>query len=362
MKYVRVALALLLLSVVVFADNSVYDNARAQSCVPPPAGLVGWWPGDGDADDLAGENPGVLEGDATFAEGMVGQSFSFDGNGDYVSVSDDPSLNPVGALTVDAWIKRSAYVGPYDPIVKKAGEGTSQEHGYALEFLGYNAAFYVYFDDIGWESGPSAHVPLGEWTHVAGTYDGEYIRLYVNGAPVGTPVYHVGAIVPSGNDLNIAHDPSNAGRWYSGLIDEAEVFERALTDDEIEAIYLAGTAGKCKAVAVDIDIKPGSDPNSINLGSNGVIPVAVLTTDTFDASAVDPFTVTLAGSVVRVKGKSGNAGSLVDVDGDGDLDLVVQVLNELALEEGATVAMLEAMTYDGVPIVGYDEIRIVKLE
>ena len=63
---------------------------------------------------------------------------------------------------------------------------------------------------------------------------------------------------------------------------------------------------------IAIDIKPGSFPNSINLGSNGVVPVAILSTDTFDASTVDPFTVTLAGAAVRMKGKSGNAGSLFE--------------------------------------------------
>lgn len=114
---------------------------------------------------------------------------------------------------------------------------------------------------------------------------------------------------------------------------------------------------------VQIDIKPGSDPNSINLGSNGVVPVAILTTDDFDAATVDPLTVTLAGSEVRVKGKSGNAGSLEDVDGDGDLDLVVQVYTEaLELVPGDAEAVLTAYTYSGELITGIDSIRVVPPE
>ena len=114
-------------------------------------------------------------------------------------------------------------------------------------------------------------------------------------------------------------------------------------------------------IEVAIDIKPGSDPNSINLGANGVVPVAVLSTPDFDAASVDAFSLTLSGSAVRLKGKSGNAGTLEDVDADGDLDLVVQFyIDELELEEGATEALLRGCIDDGTPIVGYDSIRVVR--
>ncbi|MHC4565360.1 MAG: hypothetical protein ACYTE3_06330, partial [Planctomycetota bacterium] len=76
---------------------------------------------------------------------------------------------------------------------------------------------------------------------------------------------------------------------------------------------------------VEIDIKPGSYPNSINPKARGVIPVAILTADDFDASEVDPSTVALEGVLAKEKGKSGKYGSLEDVDADGDLDLVVQI-------------------------------------
>jgi outer membrane protein assembly factor BamB len=103
-------------------------------------------------------------------------------------------------------------------------------------------------------------------------------------------------------------------------------------------------------VEVEIDIKPGSDPNSINLKSRGVVPVAVLTTDDFDASSVDPDTVLFAeASPLRW--------TLEDVDGDGDVDLLFHFkTQELNLNENSTLA---GETFDGMQIEGTDTVNIV---
>ena len=110
---------------------------------------------------------------------------------------------------------------------------------------------------------------------------------------------------------------------------------------------------------VEIDIKPGSDPNSINLGSKGVIPVAILGSATFNAADVDPSTVTLEGAPVRPKGKSGKYGSLEDINNDGDLDLVVHVV-DFSADSGSTAATLTGELFDGTPIRGTDDIWIVR--
>jgi len=109
---------------------------------------------------------------------------------------------------------------------------------------------------------------------------------------------------------------------------------------------------------VAIDIKPGSDPNCFNSDGHGVIPVAILGSEHFDASTVDPFTAQLDGALVRVKGKSGNAGSLEDVNSDGYLDLVVQIVDDGAYSAGDTTATLTAFTYDGLAIEASDSICI----
>jgi len=104
-------------------------------------------------------------------------------------------------------------------------------------------------------------------------------------------------------------------------------------------------------IIVELDIKPGSYPNSINLKSKGVLPVAVLTTGDFDASCVDPTSVTFAGATPL-------RWALEDVDHDGDQDLMLHfAMQDLGLE-GATSADLSGFC-NGVPIEGSDSVRIV---
>lgn len=112
---------------------------------------------------------------------------------------------------------------------------------------------------------------------------------------------------------------------------------------------------------VDIDIKPGSDDNSINLGSNGKVPVAILGTADFDATTVDPYSVTLSGAEVVLKGKAQTPmASVEDVNGDGCADLVVHVDTQaLELSDADTITVLEGETDDGRSIVGEGMIRIV---
>ncbi len=113
-------------------------------------------------------------------------------------------------------------------------------------------------------------------------------------------------------------------------------------------------------IEVAIDIKPGSFPNSINLGSEGNVPVAILSTVDFDATTVDPLSVTLASAPVRLKGKGTPMASFEDVNLDGLLDLVVHVdATALALSETDVEAVLEGETFGGTPIQGVDTVKIV---
>jgi len=136
----------------------------------------------------------------------------------------------------------------------------------------------------------------------------------------------------------------------------------------------AGNTASCSQIitvvplSVDIDIKPGSFPNSVNFKNKGVLPVAILTTDTFDATTVDPETVIF--DIFQINGSTPpNMCAIEDVDGDGDLDLVCHFsIPEIDHKcqgdvDGRVVhatGQILADTFDGLPIQGLDSIRWVQ--
>ena len=117
-------------------------------------------------------------------------------------------------------------------------------------------------------------------------------------------------------------------------------------------------------IEVEIDIKPGSDPNSINLKSKGVIPVAILTTPDFDATTVDGTTVKFGPDETGPVHDLSNPAVVVehqqDVDGDGDIDYVFHFRTQHAgIAPGDTEATLTGQTYGGFTIEGTDSVRTI---
>jgi hypothetical protein len=278
----------------------------APQCDPVPAGIVAWWPGNTGANDIIGEANGTLLGGASIAPGLVDDAFDLPPGG-YVSVPDNPALDPTNAISVEAWIYTRGQLSSYDPIIKKSGIGTdSAATGFALEFDGPNVVgFWVYIDGEGWQGTVGGFVASNQWTHVVGTYDGTALRIYENGVQVNSGSLN-GPILQSTNALNIGRDPSETNRLFNGLIDEPSVYNRALASNEIAAIYQAGSAGKCTTPAPPCAAVPAGivswwpgDGNALDIvGSNNGILEGGLG---FAAGEVDQaFDFNAAGEDVRI--------------------------------------------------------------
>jgi Concanavalin A-like lectin/glucanases superfamily len=347
----------ILLTLIAFVTLST-DMMAAQVCIEPPSGLVSWWPGDGNAEDIVDDNHGTLENGVIFANGMVAQAFSFDGVDDFVFIPFNTNYNfvPGGQFTIEAWVNPQR-IGPgFQALVVKSPPNTE-----------WNWGLYLNPDNTFMSGLHGLHVvnsttvaQLGTWYHAAVTYDNGSWVLYVNGAVEAT---HSGTfITQSTGGLALGHKGEDVffEDFYHGLLDEATIYNRALSASEIQAIFNAGSAGKCKdgaAIKVLIDIKPGSFPNSINPKSKGKIPVAILTTNTFDATTVDPSTVRFGSAGTKAAPVQD---ALEDVDEDGDSDLILHFnTQDTGIKCGDASATLVGETFGGQAVRGTDSIKTV---
>ncbi|HZM33743.1 MAG TPA: hypothetical protein VFC18_04545 [Burkholderiales bacterium] len=170
-----------------------------------------------------------------------------------------------------------------------------------------------------------------------------------------------------GQPLGFALDVQRAKMYWTDIgthkIQRASLDGAAVEDLVVGLGIPAGIALDMAAgsTVVQIDVRPGDPTNSFNVTSAGVVPVAILSSATFNATQVDPASITLSGAAVKLVGKGANqACNAHDVNADGLLDLICQVeTSDLTLEPGSSIAVLKAKTLSGEDIQGEDLIRIV---
>ena len=303
---------------------AIYNAGSAGKCRPcaaPPSEMVSWWSGENSALDRAGTNDGALMNEATYGTGRVGQAFSLDGVDDYITVPNNPSLNP-STITVNAWILSNNSPGTYaPPIVQK-----SDYRGYTLELTADSSQvkFWVKLektnpDWTNWVGSPGGTLTPGTWTHVAGIYDGTAVSLYMNGQLIGsTP--EVASIVHSESDLNIGRNSYETRPFFKGLIDEVGIFNRALSPEEIAAIYNAGSSGQCPIRRVLTVTPSGTGSGSVtgnflNCSWNGGSSSGTCSVNLIHRTAVSLSATPSVGSTFN--GWSGGSGSAKSCSGTG---------------------------------------------
>jgi hypothetical protein len=321
-------------------------------------GLVADYPFNGNANDESGHGyDGTVIGAVPCEDrnGDANRAYCFDGADDYINVGQQPNFPSWDTYAISVWFLNDG--------------GGDQGNGYGQKIIDKTTWYTDFYLSVsccgnGWlvwktyQGGSGAIVDQsdytdGEWHHVVVNKNGTSGELWIDGQLVGTSESI--KTVNNNQPLLFGYSVSGDGfqrKYWSGKIDDIRIYNRELSEDEIEQL---------RTIEVTIDIKPGSDPNCFNVDGNGVIPVAILGSNEFDVDDIDTNTLDFAGLKVRVKGNSKPQCSFEQVNTDDTiLDMVCQFVDDPgSWSPGDGEATLTGNLQDGTPFEGTDSICIV---
>lgn len=224
-------------------------------------GLVAYWDfdeGKGDVlhDRSGNNNHGKIHG-AEWVKCGKGYALQFDGIDDYVDCGSGPSLDITGPITLEAWV--------YPETVPSGEPGIVGKFFESYMFTYYSDGRCWWYISSGSNHCGTALIP-GSWHHIAGTFDGVAMRLYIDGDLTATrsstfpsiksgKKFFIGCILGNPN----ATDPAYTKiAHFQGMVDEVRVYCRALSDQEIAEDYVSkATQHPAQALAVKADHKAG---------------------------------------------------------------------------------------------------------
>ncbi len=304
--------------------NAVLTVNPPPPCAPVTSGLLDWWPGNGNANDIVGTNNGTIPySDVTYAAGEVGQAFAFSGgtvNQNYGNEVDfGANAGNVGTndFTIDFWIKEPANTASFNAVLEKrpvcsaelselsircgpfSGFSPPSQPGQLdFELSGDNVVNTYYF------AGNKA-INDGFFHHAAFTRQGTTLSIYVDGLldtnaiTPGIATISNSATFRAGQNICVGVDGTQP---FVGELDELDLFDRALSPAEIYAIYAAGSAGKC-----------AMPPNIIVQPQGQIVAVGSSATFSVTAAGAPPLTYQWQFNTTNINGATNTSLTLTNV-------------------------------------------------
>lgn len=223
-------------------------------------GLVGWWRFDEGTGSVAGDssgngNDGTIYG-ASWVTGKYGQALSFDGTSNYVSIPYNSVLNfGTGSFSVSAWIKTTDTSSGEHIILRKDLESQSPRRFYSIAYLGSTVAFGVYDSSVTPVSAnvvSSISVNDGNWHYVVGVKDGLNYYIYIDSLQQGSYTETTPHNGDNTGNIKLGRYTETQGGYFKGSIDEARIYNRALSAAEVQESFQKTPDFSSKLQAIEI--------------------------------------------------------------------------------------------------------------
>ncbi len=259
--------------------SSVGQSALADT---NPAGMISFWQLDEGTGTIAGDSAGPNDGTitaATWTSGILGGALSFNGSSARVVVSDSPSFSSIAtnrALTVEAWFR---LVPPFPdheaPIIAKWGPGAAEDDEWTLTIQQSDGRLRFEMNGSTTLGGPKTFlwspdpVSLDEWHHVAATWDGNAgtAALYLDGVRIAFTDSAISSMPDTSQELTIGYYHNTF--YFNGPIDEVAVYNRALSQEEIQERFARGTLGEVGGtlgeVGATLSLMKVRNPRSVDI-------------------------------------------------------------------------------------------------
>jgi hypothetical protein len=327
------------------------EHRLVLSATPPPPGLIAWWPGDGNTKDIVGQHDGTLIG-GSFATGEVAQAFTFDGVDDSVQVANNALWNfGSNGFSTDMWVNFNVVsstdsFGHPQAIFMAHDEGGGDQNKWTFCYGGGDLYWHINSPTLGpiFFLAPYT-LQAQQWYNVAVTGGGGNYTLYVNGQSVGPSIFNldgnpVSSVppypIPDANaPLTIGEGETNG--YMNGFIDEAQIYNRGLTAQEVLNIFNAGSSGLYKG-----PVAGAGGPYTIHEGDSVTLDASA-TLNPLGASLTYAWDINGAGTFTSASGVNPTLTSSelngLGVGDEGTFPIAVRVTDNLGNSSVASTSL-----------------------